>query len=91
MVRYVDGERAATQVVAQNALVVLRQLEAVHGTITVLCWEPEPRPCHRHRLRALLLEGTPCALHPEQPYAIWFGSELKCVRCAIDELLRRKG
>lgn len=90
VVRYRNGQRASDQVVARPALDVLRQLEHQHGTITLLCWEPEPHPCHRHHLRALLLEGTPCALHPGQRRVLWFGGEPVCVRCAIAELQRRQ-
>jgi len=89
VVHYEEGQCTCDQVVAYSPLHVLRQLEREHGTITLLCWEPEPSPCHRHRLRALLLEGTPCALHPGQARAVWLGGEPLCVRCAIAELQRR--
>lgn len=43
---------------AQNpeALRKAKQLEMQHGTITLLCWEPEGKPCHRFPLQQMLEE-----------------------------------
>lgn len=54
IVRYEDGERVADTVEALSPLAWLRLLEKQHGIITVMCWEPEPHLCHRHRLVELL-------------------------------------
>lgn len=34
----------------------VRELEHVHGTVTLLCYEPEGEHCHRYVLKALLEE-----------------------------------
>ncbi|MBO0783905.1 MAG: DUF488 family protein [Ktedonobacteraceae bacterium] len=34
----------------------LCQMEQDHGTLTVLCWEPDGQPCHRYLLQQALEE-----------------------------------
>lgn len=45
--------------VSQGALEQLHQLEMAHGTVTVLCREQRPDPCHRYELVALYRERFP--------------------------------
>lgn len=50
--------------VSRKALARLRALEKRHGTVTVLCREREPEPCHRYELVRLYTE-----LYPESEEA----------------------
>ena len=50
--------------VPERALARLRRLEQRYGTVTVLCREREPEPCHRYELVRLYLERYP-AMPPE--------------------------
>ncbi len=45
--------------VSRRALARLRALERKHGTLTVLCREQYPEPCHRYELVALYRELYP--------------------------------
>ena len=47
--------------VSPEALEQLRRLEMEHGTVTVLCREQRPDPCHRYELVALYRERFPQA------------------------------
>jgi uncharacterized protein YeaO (DUF488 family) len=47
--------------VSRRALDRLRRLERRHGTVTVLCRERRPEPCHRYALVQLYRE-----LYPEE-------------------------
>ena len=49
------------QAVPERALERLRRLEKRHGTVTVLCREREPEPCHRYELVRMYLERYPDA------------------------------
>jgi uncharacterized protein YeaO (DUF488 family) len=49
------------QQVSRRALERLHQLERRHGTVTVLCREVRPDPCHRYELLRLYTE-----LYPER-------------------------
>jgi hypothetical protein len=49
--------------VPRRALERLHQLEREHGTVTVLCREVRPEPCHRYELLKLYKELYP---HPER-------------------------
>jgi uncharacterized protein YeaO (DUF488 family) len=45
--------------VSERALRRLRRLEVKHGTVTVLCRERRPDPCHRYELVKLYRERYP--------------------------------
>jgi uncharacterized protein YeaO (DUF488 family) len=45
--------------VSRRGLARLRQLERRHGTVTVLCRERRPDPCHRYELLRLYHELYP--------------------------------
>lgn len=45
--------------VPERAILRLRALERKHGTITVLCREQKPDPCHRYELVRLYQERYP--------------------------------
>lgn len=47
--------------VPERALMRLRRLEKKHGTVTVLCREQEPEPCHRYELVRMYLDRYPDA------------------------------
>src|SRR5438309_11891959 len=45
--------------VSDRALARLRKLEQLHGTVTVLCREQRPDPCHRYELIRMYRERYP--------------------------------
>lgn len=47
--------------VSRAALARLHRLEKQHGTVTVLCREREPEPCHRYELVRLYHELYPAS------------------------------
>ncbi|HVA89224.1 MAG TPA: DUF488 family protein [Chloroflexota bacterium] len=49
------------QDVPARALERLRRLEKKHGTVTVLCREHEPDPCHRYELVRMYIDRYPDA------------------------------
>ena len=51
--------REFRQTVSRRALQRLHQLERTHGTVTVLCREMRPEPCHRYELLRLYREIYP--------------------------------
>ncbi|SRR6266700_7003330 len=51
---YQGQERPVVQTYEHRALDHLRELEREHEVVTLLCWEPAGKPCHRHLLKELL-------------------------------------
>jgi uncharacterized protein YeaO (DUF488 family) len=47
--------------IPERALLRLRRLEQKHGTVTVLCKEQYPDPCHRYELVRLYVDRYPDA------------------------------